>query len=283
MSRPPQAAHAKAHTCAPSDALPAALPGTISGMLSGTRTNTQALTHSNAQSATQSQTPTRGLTAYQAEISVDICGRCWRLRRAADLESLWDAMTDDPHNFDDERLPYWTELWPSSVALARWLTQQAGDIAGRHCLDLGCGLGLTALVGSALGAHVTAVDYEEDALRFAALNARLNDAPKALWTLMDWRRPAVARGCMERIWGGDIMYETRFVQPVLRFLDHALTPDGLAWVAEPGRGVYDAFLHALRSVGLEGRRVFTSPVEPIYAQPVPVTVQVWELRRTSRG
>ena len=96
---------------------------------------------------------------------------------------------------------------------------------------------------------------------------------------MDWRRPAVRARSMARIWGGDIMYEKRFVAPVLRFLTHALAPDGEAWVAEPGRSVYEAFLHALHGGGWQGRRVHTARVEPLYAQPVPVTVQVWEIRR----
>lgn len=223
-----------------------------------------------------------GLHAYAPRISVRACGRSWELARAADLEQLWDAMADDPRNFEDERLPYWTELWPSSVALAEWLALRREEIAGRACLDLGCGLGLTALVGQWLGARVTAVDYEEAALGFARRNAQLNQVPQPLWTLMDWRRPAVRAESMARIWGGDIMYETRFVAPVLRFLKHALAPGGAAWVAEPGRAVYEAFLHALQSGGWQGRRVHAARVEPLYAQPVPVTVQVWEIRRGAR-
>ena len=150
----------------------------------------------------------------------------------------------------------------------------------RPCLDLGCGLGLTAMVGQGLGARVTAVDYEEEALRFARKNAATNGVPQPFWTVMDWRRPAVAAGCMARVWGGDIMYEKRFVAPVLHFLDRALAPDGAAWVAEPGRTVYEAFLCALHNGGWQGRQVFSRVVEPIYAQPVPVTVRVWEIRRT---
>ena len=123
------------------------------------------------------------------------------------------------------------------------------------------------------------MDYEPEALRFAARNAVANATPSPLWTVMDWRRPAVRAGRLYRIWGGDIMYEKRFVAPVLRFLEHALAPDGLAWLAEPGRTVYDAFLHALHSSGWQGRPVFSETVEPLYAQPVPVTVRVWELRR----
>ena len=62
-----------------------------------------------------------GLAAYCPQISVRAAGRLWRLERAADLEALWEAMTADADDFADERLPYWTELWPASVALADWL------------------------------------------------------------------------------------------------------------------------------------------------------------------
>ena len=103
-----------------------------------------------------------------------------------------------------------------------------------------------------------------------------------LWTVMDWRQPAVRPRSIFRLWGGDIMYEKRFVAPVMRFLSHVLADDGAAWVAEPGRGVYEAFLQALHGGGLEGRRVFSERVEPLYAQPVPVTVAVWEIRRRVR-
>ena len=221
----------------------------------------------------------KGLQAYQPHITVRAAGRLWHLSRAADLEQLWEAMTADSRDFEDERLPYWTELWPSSVALASWLHDRKEEIAGQNCLDLGCGLGLTAMVGQWLGARVTVMDYEEAALHFAYDNAELNNVPQPLWTVMDWRRPAVRAQSMHRVWGGDIMYEKRFVAPVLRFLDHALAPDGAAWVAEPGRTVYDAFLHALQSGGWQGRRVYRETVEPLYAQPVPVTVHVWEICR----
>ena len=104
-----------------------------------------------------------------------------------------------------------------------------------------------------------------------------------LWAVMDWRAPAVRAGSIDVLWGGDIMYETRFVAPVLQFLDHALAPDGRAWVAEPGRSVYDAFRTGMHQRGWDGRRVFTRKVEALYAQPVPVTVQIWELTRRHAG
>ena len=206
-------------------------------------------------------------------------GRQWRLTRAADLEELWDAMTADPHNFEDERLPYWTELWPSSVALAGWLAARQEEIAGRVCLDLGCGLGLTALVGQWLGARVTAVDYEEAALHFASRNAALNGVTQPCWALMDWRRPAVRARSMARIWGGDIMYEQRFAAPVLDFLEYALAEGGAAWVAEPSRAVYDTFRSMLVNRRWAGRCVWEKNIEALYPQERPVPVRIWEIHR----
>ncbi len=221
----------------------------------------------------------RPLQSYEPEITVGAAGREWRLRRAADFDSLWEDMVADGRADADEHIPYWTELWPSSLVLCSWLAQNQGRIAGRRCLDLGCGIGLTALAGSSLGARVLGIDYEMEALVHAADNARINGVPSPAWAAMDWRRPCVARGVFDCIWGGDIMYERRFVEPVLAVCEHALAAGGCVWVAEPGREVYDAFLKALPERGWTGRRVLQESVDAMYAQACKVTVTIWELRR----
>ena len=71
---------------------------------------------------------------------------------------------------EDDRIPYWTEIWPAGIALAEWLGEQRKKIENRVCLDLGCGLGFTALAGAWLGAKVLAMDYQYQALYYAALN-----------------------------------------------------------------------------------------------------------------
>ncbi|UZP69096.1 50S ribosomal protein L11 methyltransferase [Desulfovibrio mangrovi] len=219
-----------------------------------------------------------GLKEYTPVIDVNLCGRHWRLERAADLESLWEAMGDEDFG-DDERLPYWTELWPASLVLGQWLYAKQKDIAGKYCLDMGCGLGLTALVGSWLGAKVVAMDYEPQALRYAARNARINNVASPLWTVMDWRHPAVAPHAFDCVWGGDIMYERRFVEPVLAFLEHSLAPGGVAWVAEPNRNVYTYFLTLLERHGWKAHRLAMEKTSALYEQPAAVTVSLWELRR----
>lgn len=204
------------------------------------------------------------------------CGREWRLARG-DMERLWETMTD--FDGEDERLPYWAELWPSSLVLARFLRAEAACIAGRRCLDIGCGIGFTALVGQWLGAVVLGMDYEPAALSFARRNARLNQVPSPLWAVMDWRRPAIAPGSIDVAWGGDIMYERRFAEPLAYFLRHVLRPGGCAFVAEPTRTVYEAFFAAVNAQGLGMRCVHREEATALNAQERPVPVRVWQITR----
>jgi predicted nicotinamide N-methyase len=220
--------------------------------------------------------PTRSISVPSIEL--EVCGRAWKLVRSAELETLWAQMGEGTLG-EDERIPYWTELWPASIGLCSWLFQMRDAIRGRICVDVGCGLGLTALVAQWLGARVLAMDYEPEALRYARENAARNEVVSPLWTVMDWRRPAIAPHCARYLWGGDIMYEARFAAPVLDFMEYALAPGGRVWVAEPCRSVYDAFRSALLSRAWTGRCVHEQTVEAPYVQPVPVAARVWELTR----
>ena len=165
-----------------------------------------------------------------SRIDIDIAGRTWTLERIADLETLWDAMEEDG---DDDHIPYWVELWPASLALAQWFADNPASIRGKRCLDLGCGLGFTALVAASFGARVTALDYEWPAVHFARKNAIINNVPSPLWLQMDWCRPAFKPGSFDCIWGGDILYEQRFFDPIASLFHRVLAPRGRRFSAPP--------------------------------------------------
>jgi predicted nicotinamide N-methyase len=171
------------------------------------------------------------------------------------------------------------ELWPASLALAVWLKGNQERIGKRVCLDLGCGLGFTALVGALAGARVIAMDYEPAALAYARKNAIENAVPSPLWTVMDWRKPAVAPKSCEYIWGGDVMYENRFVTPVFDFIAYALAENGIAWIAEPERNVYELFKNTLFSRGWISRCIAANTVDALHVQASTVSVKLWELSR----
>lgn len=212
------------------------------------------------------------------KIRFRLCGREWTLLRPADLEQVWESISADAFSAD-ERLPYWVELWPASLALAVWLERNRDRIRERVCLDLGCGLGFTALVGSLAGARVIGMDYEPAALSYARKNSALNGAPGPLWAAIDWRRPAVAPKSCACIWAGDIIYENRFVAPVFDFLEYSLARDGVVWLAEPGRNACELFTHTLIAGGWRAHCAAVSTVDALHAQSSPVSVRLWEVSR----
>lgn len=205
-------------------------------------------------------------------------GRQFVLEREADLETLWQEMTENPSALEDERLPYWTELWPAALVLADWLCAQKALLGGRKCLDIGCGLGFLSILGDWLGARMLGMDYEADALAFCRKNAFKNGQNPA-FVLMDWRRPAIARGVFDFVWGADIMYEARFTAPVADFLAFGLAGSGIAWLADPCRNFFAKFQDDLRERGLLARLALEEDTGALYPQPARVPVRIWEISR----
>ena len=66
-------------------------------------------------------------------------------------------------------MPYWAELWPSGLALARALPPR---LDGLRVVELGCGLGVPSLTAAARGAEVTALDWAQDAIDAARRQRR---------------------------------------------------------------------------------------------------------------
>ena len=211
-----------------------------------------------------------------ASLAFEACGRRWVLYRPADLETMWERL-DSEEFLADERLPYWVVLWPSSLVLADWLVEHASSITGKICLDLGCGLGLTAMVGAIAGGKVLGLDYEKQALFYAMKNATVNESPPVVWAAMDWRVPAVLPKTASFIWAGDIVYEKRFVEPVLHFLEYALADDGVVWISEPGRTIYNLFAEAVAASTLTAACVKSTTVQALEGHTVPVNI--WEITR----
>ncbi len=214
-----------------------------------------------------------------SEIQLEAGGRTWRLVRPASLDELWEGMVQEGSAFEDERIPYWVELWPSSIALAEWLGQCKAALKGRLCIDLGCGLGLSALAGVWLGARVLALDYEENALVHLRQNVLLNALTSPWLAVMDWRNPALRRGAAELVWGADIVYEKRFARPILDFLALSLADGGRAWIAEPGRNIFDHFLKLLPESGFAGKVIHESHVKWPGNTAPEASVAIWELTR----
>jgi predicted nicotinamide N-methyase len=142
-----------------------------------------------------------------------------------------EALLDEEAFARDEFLPYWAELWPAGLALARALPS---SLAGVRIVELGCGLGIPSLVAAARGADVTAVDWAADAIALLRDNAARNDITLTT-AVADWRTFA---GSFDLALAADVLYEQRNIAALLGLLPR-LAPEIL--LAEPGRPYFETF------------------------------------------
>ena len=143
-----------------------------------------------------------------AETRVPVAEREVPLLRPASA----DALISEADFAVDERLPYWADVWPSSVALAAHLSRMHG--LGRRLLELGCGLGLVATHAAAAGFDVLATDYYEDALHFARLNVFRNTGRSLATRHLDWRALPADLPRFDLVVASDVLYEPSYAELV---------------------------------------------------------------------
>jgi predicted nicotinamide N-methyase len=186
--------------------------------------------------------------------NIEVAGRTFELFRPRSADDLISE-----EDFDrDERLPYWADVWPSSIVLAERVAAEAGG--GRSLLELGCGVGLVAVVAASVGFDVTATDYYAEALEFARLNGRHNGQTIAATRLVDWRDFPADLGKFDLVIASDVLYERPSVPLVAAALAASLTPTGQALVADPQRLPAKLFPDECRRQGLDVVRTMGIPI-----------------------
>ena len=152
-----------------------------------------------------------------------------------------DALVQEIAFEHEEYLPYWADLWPSSLALARDVARRS--LRGVPALELGCGLGLVSIAAARAGARVLATDWSPDAVAFTRANALRNDV-RLEAQRVDWAAPGalVARAPWDLVLASDVLYERQTVDLLLALLPRLVAPGGQVWVADPGRVPAEGFL-----------------------------------------
>ena len=171
------------------------------------------------------------------------------ISRPVDYDRLIDDAAADP----EQNLPYWAELWPSGVALAAKLACDPAISRGRDVLEIGCGLGVTAVAALRAGADLLVTDYSPEALALCALNTldQAGALPRSL--RVNWRDASPTLHAIGRafpiVLAADVLYERRDVEPLLALIDRVVAPDGELWLAEPGRSPAAQFLESMLAAG----------------------------------
>ena len=185
---------------------------------------------------------------------VDLPGTsvAFQVVRPVNYDRLIDEAAADP----EQNLPYWAEIWPSGMALAARIARTPEIVNGNRVLELGCGLGVTAIAALKAGADLLVTDYAPEALALCEHNTLRNlDRAPNQWRL-NWRDPAQVRalsltGPFPVVLAADVLYERRDIEPLLSLVEHVVGPGGQLWLAEPGRAPAAIFLDAMRGRGWE--------------------------------
>jgi predicted nicotinamide N-methyase len=208
-----------------------------------------------------------GAASDVVEDTIELSGRTVRMLRPRDGGAVLDELLaeDDP---DEDRLPFWAELWPSGTALARALATR--PLAGLRVLELGCGLGLVSVTAALAGARVPAVDRSPEGVAFTAANAAHNGVTlETAVCAFDQPGPLLAGAPWDLVVAADVLYEPRNLPVLLELLPQLVDPGGEVWLADPGRTKEAEFLAALDRTGWQR--------SPLPGDPDTVTIH--RLRR----
>ena len=174
----------------------------------------------------------------------------------------------------DERLPYWADVWPSSIVLASRLMDLKGR--GKTALELGCGVGLSTLAATSAGFDVLSTDYYEDALDVTRANVFRYLGTIARTRLVDWRHLPVDLGTFDLVFASDVLYEREYAELLPVLLRGLLGPTGIALIADPGRVAAPVFVEACAEHGLVIRNRETRPFE---AGEIKQRIDIYEIGR----
>jgi predicted nicotinamide N-methyase len=208
------------------------------------------------------------------EIRLEVEGASVRLWRAVGLDRFVDA----------ERLlrgdggaepPYWMHLWPGALAVARQAARAPEVGPGARVLELGCGLGLPALIAARRGARALACDALFDPLHFARRSAAASGVRLDLLQ-MNWAAPALRAGfdvCM----GADVAYDVDSEPALAAAVAALLAGRGVVWLADSVNTARNSLARRLNDAGFA---VSAREVRE-WEDGRPVWVRLIEARRTA--
>jgi predicted nicotinamide N-methyase len=169
--------------------------------------------------------------------------------------------------------PFWAFAWAGGQALARYILDNPGTVAGRDVIDFASGSGLVAIAAAKAGARsVMAADIDPFAAEAIALNAARN---RVAITITDEDIIGSEQGDA-LILAGDIFYQKDIAERVFDWLQRHQASGGEALIGDPGRSY-------LPKDRLESLATYEVPVTRALEDNEIKRSSVWRIARAGRG
>ena len=201
---------------------------------------------------------------------VALPGRELLLLAPRDGESLLSEEAFEQEEF----LPYWAELWPSALALARVVARR--PLTGRRTIELGCGLGLPAIAAAAPARACWRPTGRRTPSRSRRATPSATASSLTRGCSAGTPRPSELGAPWPLVLASDVLYEERNVAPLLALLPRLTAASGEVWLADPGRAPAAGFLASaaehwrIDAIPHDGPAHVT--VHRLRPQPVPAPV-----------
>ncbi len=152
------------------------------------------------------------------------------LHKACPRSGLMRLARQDEDGF---AAPYWAHCWAGGLALARYVLDHPGAVAGRRVLDLGAGSGLVGIAAAKAGAReVAAAEVDRYAAAALNLNMKLNGVSISVMCADLTGGPPPET---DVILVGDLFYAEALAERVTAFLDRCSNRGIRALVGDPWR------------------------------------------------
>ena len=159
--------------------------------------------------------------------------------------------------------PFWAFAWAGGQALARYLLDNPGTVAGRRVVDFASGSGLVAIAAAKAGAdHVLASDLDPFALAAIPLNAAANGVAARI----EASGADLIGADADCVLAADVFYERDLAERVSAWLEALHARGRTVLIGDPGR----AYLPRDRLVAVA-----------TYAVPVTRDLEDAEIKRAS--
>jgi predicted nicotinamide N-methyase len=154
-----------------------------------------------------------------------------RLQLADEAVALW-IKTEAELQASSLPPPFWAFAWAGGQALARWIGDHPGAVAGRRVLDFASGSGIVAIAAALAGAaKVEASEIDPFAQTAIALNAGEN---RVVVEVLCEDVIGVDRG-WDVVLAGDVAYERDMAAAVFAWLEGLARRGALVLVGDPRR------------------------------------------------
>jgi SAM-dependent methyltransferase len=148
--------------------------------------------------------------------------------------------------------PYFATVWPSARALGLFMSERKNLFSKKRGMEVGCGLGLNAILASKMGASMQASDFHPDVEYWLKKNSELNQV-KIDYVEWDWTdskpSPKIEFGSYDFVLASDVLYEKRHPEDLAKALARLIAPKGSIYLSDPGRSYLEYALIALEDLG----------------------------------